>query len=67
MVPLGVQVFDFETESAASAGKLPQVVGRKAEKENRREDSLPTVFVNWCGAVIPLPFRKLPVQDAELR
>ena len=44
-VPFGVLVFVSETESAASAGRLPEVVAGKAEKRNRRENSLPAVFV----------------------
>jgi hypothetical protein len=36
MVPLGVLVFVSETESAAPAGGLLQVVVEKAEKRNRR-------------------------------
>jgi hypothetical protein len=32
MVSLGVLVFISETESAVSAGELPQVVAEKAEK-----------------------------------
>ena len=46
MVPLGVLVFVSELESAAAAGGLPQVVADKAEKRNRRENSLSAVFVN---------------------
>jgi hypothetical protein len=60
MVPLGVQVFVFGTESAASAGESPQVLVGKAEKRKYREISLPAFVVNWCGAIIPLPFGKLP-------
>jgi hypothetical protein len=60
MVPLGVQVFIFETESAASAGGLPQVVAGKAEKRKRREISFPAFSVNCCGAFIPLRYGKLP-------
>jgi hypothetical protein len=60
MVPLGVLVFVSEPESAASAGGMPQVVVEKAEKRNRRERSLSAVFVNWFGALIPLPSQKLP-------
>src|SRR5262245_8008633 len=63
MVPVGVQVFIFETESAASAGRLPQVVPGKAVKRNRRENSLSAVFVNSFGAIIPLLYRKLPERD----
>jgi hypothetical protein len=63
MVPLGVLVFVSETESAASAGGSPQVVAERAEKRNRRENSLSAVFVNWFGAIIPLPCEKLPGQD----
>ena len=60
MVPLGVLVFVSEPESADPAGELPQVVAEKAEKRNRRENPLSAVFVNWFGAIIPLPNRKLP-------
>ena len=67
MVPLGVQVFVFETESAAASGGSTQVLLAKAEKAKRREIALPAFFVNWCGAVIPLPNRKLPERDSNLR
>ena len=60
MVPLGVQVFIFKTESAASAGGLAQVLAGKAEKRKRREISLTAFSVNWCGAFIPLRYVKLP-------
>jgi hypothetical protein len=60
MVPLGVQVFVSETESAASAGESPQVLAGRAEKRKRRKSSLPAFFVNWFGAIIPLPYQKLP-------
>src|SRR5262245_15998381 len=63
MVPFGVLVFVSEPESAASAGRLAQVVGGKAEKRNRRENPLPAVFVNCSGAIIPLLYRKLRGQD----
>jgi hypothetical protein len=63
MVPLGVQVFDFETESAAPMGTSPQVLAVKAEKRKRREIALSAFCVNWSGAVIPLPSRKLGVCD----
>jgi hypothetical protein len=60
MVPTGVQLFDFETESAGPAGTSPQVLAGKAEKRKRREIALSAFCVNWSGAVIPLPSRKLP-------
>jgi hypothetical protein len=43
---------------------LPQVFAEKAEKRNRRENTLSAVFVNWFGAIIPLPYQKLPRQNA---
>jgi hypothetical protein len=56
-------LWEATTESAASAGELPQVVVEKAEKRNRRENSLSAVFVNWFGAIIPLRYQKLPRQN----
>ena len=67
MVPLGVQVFIFETESAASAGELPQVLAGRAENKKRREISLLAFCVNWIGAFSSLPFGKLPKKDSNLR
>jgi hypothetical protein len=46
---------------------MPQVVAEKAGKRNRRENSLSAVFVNWFGAIIPLPYQKLPEQDSNLQ
>ena len=66
-ISFGVQLFDFETESAGPAGTSPQVLAEKAEKQKRREIALSAFCVNWSGAVIPLPFRKLPEQDSNLR
>ena len=66
MVPLGVQVFNFETESAAQIGGSPQTLVGKAENAKRRERSLPAFRVNSFGAIIPLPFGKLPAQDSKL-
>ena len=63
MVPLGVLVFDFETESAGLAGTSPQVLAGKAEKRKRRKNSLPAFSINWCGGIIPLRSRKLRAGD----
>jgi hypothetical protein len=63
MVPLGVQLFIFETESAASAGESPQTLAGKAEKAKRRKIALPALCVNWCGADSSLKNRKLRGQD----
>ncbi len=64
MVPLGVQLFIFETESAGPARTLPQVLAIKAENAKRREIALSAFCVNWLGAIIPLPYRReLPAWD----
>src|SRR4051794_20729664 len=47
MVPLGVQVFIFETESASPPAPSPQTLVGKAEKAKRRKTSLPAFLVNW--------------------
>ena len=65
MVSLGVQVFVFETESAASAGDVPQVLAGKAENKKRRKISLLAFCVNWIGAFSSLPFGKLPGTDRK--
>ena len=44
--PFGVQVFIFETESAALAGGLSQVLAGKAGKRKRPEISLRAFSVN---------------------
>jgi hypothetical protein len=56
MVPFGVLVFDFETESALPAGTSTQVVAGKAENAKRREIALSAFGVNWSGAFGPLRF-----------
>jgi hypothetical protein len=63
-VPLGVQVFIFETESAPLAGGSPQVLAGKARKRKRPEISLRALFVNWIGAFSSLPFGKLPKRNS---
>ena len=63
MVPFGVQVFVAKRRARRAAGRSLQLVGGKAEKRNRRESSLSAVLVNWFGALIPLPYRKLPERN----
>jgi hypothetical protein len=64
MVPLGVLVFVAKRRARWSAGGSPQVLAEKAEKGKRQKTSLPAFFVNWSGAVSPLPYHKLPERDA---
>ena len=63
MVPTGVLLFDFETESAGTGATSPQVLAGKAENAKRREIALSAFCVNWSGAVIPLRSRKPPDGD----
>ena len=55
---------DFGAWREMSGRRKPLYERRKTQK--RREISLPALRVNCRGAIIPLPFGKLPAQDSEL-
>ena len=61
--PLGPLRSVLGMENFTSSNASPQVLAGKAEKRKRRKNSLPAFTVNWWGAIIPLPHRKLPAWD----